>query len=83
MLQLSINAVTLEPRKFMVLVPFTRELLTHSVPNLEQVIRVTLTESVLLARDNALLDDTSGDATRPPGLGWYRCAERVRKCGSQ
>ena len=68
MLQLSIDAITLEPRKFMVLVPFTRELLQHSVPNLEQVIGITLTESVLLARDAALLDATAGDATRPPGL---------------
>jgi Phage capsid family len=68
MLQLSIDALTLELRKLMVVIPFTNELLQHSIPNLEAVMQTVLTESVLLARDAALLDSSAGDSVRPAGL---------------
>jgi hypothetical protein len=66
--KLALDGPTLSPRKFATITTFTREIFSHSVPNIEALVRATLTESVALALDTALLDATAGDATRPAGL---------------
>jgi hypothetical protein len=47
---------------------FSRELFRHSQPNVEDVVRTVLTESLGLALDAALFDQVTGDVTRPAGL---------------
>jgi hypothetical protein len=66
--QLSLTGPQLSPRKFATLATFMREIFSHSVPTIESIVRATLTESVGLALDAALLSNAAGDATRPPGL---------------
>ncbi len=62
------DGVTLSPKKFATICVFTFQVLSYSTPNLEQLVRLVLTESVGLALDSALLDTSAGDATRPAGL---------------
>ena len=50
------------------LATFTREVFSHSTPTIEALASAVLSESVGLALDTALLDDSPGDATRPAGL---------------
>lgn len=66
--QLTTAGVTLSPRKFAVIVAFTRDIFDHSVPSIEAIVRNVLSESVAQALDTALFDTTAGDATRPAGL---------------
>lgn len=66
--QLLAGGLTLSPRKFATISTFTGELLQHSIPNVQVLVRQVLTESVALALDAALLGSTAGDATRPAGL---------------
>jgi Phage capsid family len=66
--QLALSGPTLSPRNFARIITFTRESLSASTPNIEQLTRASLTESVGLALDAALFDANAGDASRPPGL---------------
>jgi hypothetical protein len=66
--QFTLSGVTLSPRKFATMAVFTRELFTYSTPNVEQVLRAVLTESVAASLDATLLDAVAGDTTRPAGL---------------
>jgi hypothetical protein len=67
--QLSFDTgVTLAPRKFAVIIPFSREIFSFSVPNIETTVRAVLTESVGHALDAAMFSSTAADATRPAGL---------------
>ena len=50
------------------LATFTGEVFSHSTPTIEALASAVLSESVGLALDTALLDDSPGDATRPAGL---------------
>jgi len=66
--QLALSGPTLEPRKFATICTFTRESFQHSLPTVESLTRLTLSEGFAAALDAALFDSTAGDATRPPGL---------------
>jgi hypothetical protein len=66
--QLSVDGPLLDPKKFATIVPFTREVFQHSVPNIEAIVSAVLTESVGLSLDLALFDTAAGDETRPAGL---------------
>jgi hypothetical protein len=67
--QLSIGSgATLTPKKLAVGFVVTRELLEHSIPNAERLIRAVASESVGVALDSAVLDATAAGATRPAGL---------------
>jgi Phage capsid family len=66
--ELALTGPTLTPRKFAVISAYTRESFEHSLPNIEALVRTVLSESVALALDAALLDDTVGDTSRPAGL---------------
>jgi Phage capsid family len=59
---------TLTPRKLACIVPLTRELFLHSVPNVEQLVGAVLAESVGLDIDTALLDASAASSSRPAGL---------------
>jgi hypothetical protein len=65
---LSIDGAALMPKKFAVIVSYTRELLNASVPSIEKVVRQTLNESVGLAIDTALFGSLAATTTRPAGL---------------
>jgi hypothetical protein len=58
----------IQPKKFAVITTFTKEALSHSVPNVEVLVRTVLGESIALALDSKLLDATAGSTTRPAGL---------------
>jgi capsid protein len=60
------NAATLEPRKLVVICPYTREMAESS--NIEAIVRQSLGEATGLALDAAMWSSTAGDASRPPGL---------------
>jgi len=64
----SFDGPTLVPKKFATITTFTRELFQHSTPTAEAIVRATLTQSVSLAQDMAMLDATAGSASRPAGL---------------
>jgi hypothetical protein len=67
--QLQFDAgVTLAPKMFATIAPFTREVFDYSLPTIESTVRAVMTESVGAALDAALFSNTAGDATRPPGL---------------
>jgi hypothetical protein len=58
----------LTPKKFAVIISFTRELMNASIPSIEKVVRQTLDEAVGLARDSAMFDSAAATPTRPAGL---------------
>jgi hypothetical protein len=67
--QLSIgNGATLTPKKTAAAFVTTRELLEHSIPNAEKLIRAAATESVGAEIDSAMFDAAAASSTRPAGL---------------
>jgi hypothetical protein len=67
--QLSVGSgAALVPKKLAAGFTLTRELLQHSIPNAEKIIRAAATESVGVALDSAVLDATAASASRPAGL---------------
>jgi hypothetical protein len=61
-------AVTLAPRKFAGIVSFTRELFLHSIPTVESVVRMQMSDSFSLSMDAAALGTVAGDAVVVAGL---------------
>jgi hypothetical protein len=55
-------------KKIAAISPFTREALTHTIPNLEIITRASLFGSVATVLDSRLFDATAGDTTRPAGI---------------
>jgi hypothetical protein len=56
----------LEPRKLILIVAFTSEIIKQS--NIEDVSRAIISEGLALKLDATLFDATAGSAARPPGL---------------
>src|SRR5262249_34314104 len=61
-------ALLLAPRKFAMIVPFSRDIFQHSTPIIQAIVRDGLSRAVAAQPDSALLDNVAGDGTRPPGL---------------
>ena len=59
---------TLTPKKMGVITTFTREILTKSVPAVEQLVRTAIIRDTANAIDGAFLDNNAGSAIRPAGL---------------
>ena len=59
---------TLTPKKMAVISTFTREILTKSVPAVEQLVKTAIIRDTANAIDTAFLDATAGSTTRPAGL---------------
>ena len=66
--QLGVGGASLTPHKAGGIFTFTRELLEHSTPNAEKLVRAVLTESVGLALDAVMFDSNAASATRPAGI---------------
>src|SRR5262245_4021305 len=66
--QLTVGSLILVPDKFGTISVYTGELFRHSIPNIEKLVRLTLTENVALALDSALLGTAASTADRPAGL---------------
>jgi hypothetical protein len=64
----STGVVSLEARKLATISVFTRELLEHSIPNAELLVRTAVTESLGLVLDSKMFDAVAGDTVRPAGL---------------
>ena len=63
------SGVTLKPRKFATITPFTREALSYTVGNVERYVRVVLSESVGLALDAKMFSTAAEVAgVSPAGL---------------
>lgn len=60
--------VLLQVRKFAAIAAFTKEVLNHSTPNVELLVRQVMSESYGLAFDDKMFDANAADATRPAGL---------------
>lgn len=62
------TSITLTPRKMGVISTFTRQIMEHSTPAIEQQIRSMMQDDTAVALDTVLLDATAGSTLRPPGL---------------
>jgi hypothetical protein len=62
------NGAVLTPKKTAAAFVTTRELLEHSIPNAEKLIRAAATESVGAEIDSAMFDAAAASSTRPAGL---------------
>ena len=60
------NGALLTPKEFAGIIGATRELMESS--NAEQLLRMTLSQSITAALDSALFDATAASTTRPAGL---------------
>lgn len=58
----------LKVNKFGTIVAFNREPLLYTQPNVEELVRQVLAESVALSLDKAMFDDNAASALRPAGL---------------
>jgi Phage capsid family len=66
---LSVGAgATLVPKKVAAIFAVTRDLLSHSVPNAEKLIRAAATETLGAEIDSAMFDAAASSTTRPAGL---------------
>jgi Phage capsid family len=66
--QLVGSSVVLSPRKLAVITTFSRDVFEYSVPNIEEIVGRTLSESVGAALDAVVFDANAGDTARPAGL---------------
>jgi hypothetical protein len=64
----ALGAIVLVPHKFGGIMSFTRELFEHSIPNIEAVVRSTLSSSYGLSMDAAALGAVAGDGVVTAGL---------------
>lgn len=62
------TSVSLTPRKMAVISTFTRQIMEHSTPAIEQQIRTMMQDDTAVALDTVLLDNVAGSTLRPPGL---------------
>ena len=62
------GGASLTPKKLATGFVVTRELVEHSVPNAERLLRAAITESIGVALDAAMFDATASSSTRPAGL---------------
>jgi hypothetical protein len=62
------TAVVGPTKKMAALECFTRELLEHSLPSVEMIVRTLMSEAAALALDAAIFSTTPADATRPAGI---------------
>jgi HK97 family phage prohead protease len=62
------TAKTLTPKKMAIISTLTREMMIHSSPQAEPVIRQAMTEDTSVAIDSVLLDNVAADTTRPAGI---------------
>ncbi len=67
--------VELAPRKMATIIPFSRQIFKHSIPAIEAMVRLALSESVGPAIDTISLDANAGDEVRPAGLRYNKNAE--------
>jgi len=66
--QLALGSTTITPKKAAVISVFTEEMLNRSTPNIEKLIRITMTYDASVSVDSVLLGSAAGDAVSPPGL---------------
>ena len=64
----TIAGPTLLPHKLGVITTYTNEILQHSIPDIESVVRVVLGEALGLTLDAYLFDANAGSSVRPAGL---------------
>jgi hypothetical protein len=62
------SSALLQPRKLATIVPFNREIVEHSIPSIEAMVRAALSESVGLALDVAMFGATAGSDIVVAGL---------------
>jgi HK97 family phage major capsid protein len=56
------------PKKMGVITTMTREIVEHSIPSIEAILRQAMLEDTSVAIDTVLLDATAASTTRPAGL---------------
>ncbi len=66
--QAAFASVSLTPKKMAVISTFTREIMEHSTPQIEALIRQIMQEDTSATLDSILLDATVASTTRPAGL---------------
>jgi hypothetical protein len=66
--QAALNSATLVPKKMAVGSAFTAEMLAHSIPNVEIVVRSVMQFDTSRSLDAVLLDANAATAVRPAGL---------------
>jgi hypothetical protein len=62
------GGLLLQPRKLAAMSVFTRELLSHSTPSVEDLVRDIISRSIALALDKTLFGTAAGTVAAPPGL---------------
>jgi HK97 family phage prohead protease/HK97 family phage major capsid protein len=62
------TAINLIPKKMGVITTMTRNIMEHSTPAIEAILRQAILEDTGVAIDTVLLDATSDDTTRPAGI---------------
>jgi hypothetical protein len=62
------GGLLLAPRKLAAAAVFTRELLSHSTPSVEELVRDIITRSIALALDKQIFGNSAGTVSTPPGL---------------
>lgn len=62
------SSVSLTPKKMAVITTMTREIMEHSTPSIEQILRQSIQEDTAVSIDTVLLDATAASAVRPAGL---------------
>lgn len=62
------TAITLTPKAMKVITAFTRQILQHSTPEIERILREAIQEDTAVAIDTVLLDATAASVIRPAGL---------------
>jgi hypothetical protein len=62
------GGLLLSPRKLAAMSVFTRELLSHSTPSVEDLVRDVISRSIALALDKQLFGNSAGTISAPPGL---------------
>lgn len=60
--------ITFTPKKMAVISVVTREIMNHSTPAIEGIIKKAILEDTAVALDTVLLDAVAASATRPAGL---------------
>ena len=66
--QAGFTAITLTPKKMGVITTATREIVQHSTPAIEAILRTAMQEDTAVAIDSVLLSATAATATTPAGI---------------
>ncbi len=67
-IKLAVDGITLLPKKFASIIPFTHEFYSRARENVEVLFGAAVSDCVGLALDSAALDANAADETRPAGL---------------